>query len=157
MLKGAMIARMDKTCKKCDQTKSIELFGKASGGRRRTWCKDCLNEYAKSYHVKRCEIDPSYKERSNRRASAWAKRNPEKRALIARKRNLREKDLCPEKVKARALVNQRVRFKRMPKASSLNCFSCGKQAKHYHHHMGYEWENRYNVVPVCLACHANLG
>ena len=82
--------------------------------------------------------------------------NPEKRAKIAKTRNKKALVINPEKVKARALVNQKVRFNRIPKASDLICNSCGNKAKQYHHHMGYDWKNRYNVIPVCVPCHKIL-
>ena len=97
--------------------------------------------------------DPEYVARRSKKSAEWAKRNPEKRSAIAIRRNKKELEKCPEKVRARALVNQRVRFGRMPKASSLKCSHCEQMAAHYHHHNGYAFQNRYDVVPVCVRCH----
>jgi hypothetical protein len=97
--------------------------------------------------------DPEYVQKRSKKASAWAKNNPEKRSKIAIRRNKKAMANHPQKVMARALVNQRVRFGRMPRASDLKCSHCENIAAHYHHHKGYEFKHRYDVVPVCVKCH----
>ena len=54
---------------------------------------------------------------------------------------------------SRAAVNKAVKCRRLPHASSVACVHCGKQACHYHHHRGYEFEHRLDVLPVCQECH----
>ena len=97
--------------------------------------------------------DPEYIQKRSQKTATWAKNNPEKRRLIAIRRNKKELANHPDKVRARALVNQRVRFGRMSKASDLKCSYCEDMAAHYHHHKGYEFEHRYDVIPVCVKCH----
>ena len=144
-----------KKCTSCLETKLLDQFGQQKRGLlgRRSKCKRCVNKYNHEYSVKRWAEDEGFRKKSIRKSIEWAKKNPEKRAVIAKNRNKKALLENPEKVKARALVNQRVRFKRIPRASELTCCNCGAQAKQYHHHMGYDWENRYNVVPVCIPCH----
>jgi len=113
--------------------------------------------YNSAYSKKRTKSDPAFRARNVAAATAWAKANPEKRSKIAIRRNQKEKADAPEKVRARGLVNQRVRFARIPKASTLLCVECGGVACHYHHHNGYYFESRYDVVPVCVKCHKKLG
>jgi hypothetical protein len=148
-----------KSCTTCGKEKPVEQFGQQKRGLfgRRSKCRECVSEYNRKYSKLRWVTDPSFKERKTQLASEWAAKNPDRRAAIARKRNVKELASSPEKVSARALVNQRVRFSRMPKASSLNCYRCGVAAAHYHHHNGYAFEDRYNVLPVCAACHKALG
>lgn len=86
-------------------------------------------------------------------AKQWVKDNPERRAAIAKRRNRKAKRANPEKIRCRALVSQKVKHGRMPRASSLLCYSCGRQAAHWHHHKGYDFEHRYDVLPLCIACH----
>jgi|688.fasta_scaffold742397_2 hypothetical protein len=145
---------MKKQCRTCLETKDNSEFGKAKRGwlGTRNKCRVCVGEYNRIYSAARMKNDPKFAAKKIAYAVEWAKLNPAKRAVIARQRNRRAKQLNPEKISARALVNQRVRFGRMPRASTLFC-SCGAQAKHYHHHMGYDFSNRYNVIPVCVACH----
>jgi hypothetical protein len=147
-----------KTCNFCKETKPLEDFSKYAKGYlgKRSKCRACVSDYNKSYARERYANDESFRERKKLQALEWVIKNPEKRAQVAKRRNARDVKLHPEKIKARALVNQRVRFKRIPKASELKCICCGEQAKHYHHHNGYSFENRYDVVPVCIKCHLTL-
>jgi hypothetical protein len=109
------------------------------------------------YHQKRYSQDEKFRIKKIAQSIKWASDNPQKRAEIAKFRNQKALKESPEKIKARALVNQRVRFGRIPKASSLPCSECGNEASHYHHYNGYAFENRYDVKPVCVKCHILLG
>jgi len=40
-----------KLCKKCNQTKSLDSFYQAKGGRYRGWCKECETRYRKQYQI----------------------------------------------------------------------------------------------------------
>jgi len=60
----------------------------------------------------------------------------------------------PEEVKARQMVQSAVRAKRMPPASFFFCNTdCGEMALDYHHFMGTDEKNWYDVVPLCRKCH----
>ena len=148
-----------KICTKCGQSKELNNYGVSSRGLygRRSICRSCVSSYNREYSKNRWLNDEEYRLRKMEMSLKWAKGNPAKRSEIAKRRNKKEKTNHPEKVKARALVNQRVRFGRMPKASVLVCVECGEQANHYHHHLGYEFKHRYDVVPVCTQCHKHLG
>jgi len=148
-----------KTCTGCGVEKGLDGFGVQARGLhgRRSKCKDCVSAYNSTYTKNRFSSDPVFRAKTIAAAAAWSAANPEKRAVIAKKRNQKDRENHPEKVKARALINQRVRFGRMPKASSLACVECGKIAAHYHHYKGYAFENRYDVQPVCSSCHKILG
>lgn len=147
-----------KKCSKCLFIKDINEFSTNKRGLagKDSMCKTCKKQYNKEYHIKRYYQDTEYRENRIKQSVDWANRNKDKRAKIAKRRNQKAKQSNPEKIRARALVNQRVRFKRIPKASELTCVNCGDQAKEYHHHLGYDWENRYNVIPVCKQCHKIL-
>ena len=156
---GLYIGRMQNTkvCSKCCVELGIDSFRVVKlnldgSPCRSAKCKSCLYLENAEYVRDRSKRDPQFKASISKRAFKWAKANPQKRSVIARARNKKAKLENPEKVSARALVNQRVRFGRMPRVATLIC-ACGAQAKHYHHHMGYDFANRYNVIPVCLACH----
>ena len=149
---------MDRTCKKCNETKPIEEFptkkDSRSGKLRPSHgCLDCKRAYGKSYHKKRNETDPEFKAKKNAQAQAWVKANPEGRAAIAKRRNKKAYAENPEKIRCRALVYQRVKHGRMPRVNTLKCSDCGEQAAHYHHHNGYAFEHRYDVIPMCVKCH----
>lgn len=150
-----MLPSMNKKCTKCLEEKDLEAFGSQKRGLngKRSVCKNCVTNYNKSYHKERWKSDPSYKEGASISSMEWAKNNPEKRAVIAKKRNLTARAKNPEKIKARQLVNQKVRFGRIPPAKDCLCDKCGNPAAHYHHYLGYSFEHRYDVIPVCLICH----
>ena len=144
-----------KKCTGCSEYKILDDFAKSERGLlgRKSRCKSCVSQYNTSYHRKRWDSDEAFREKTKEAAKDWTKNNPEKRAVIAKKRNQKAFAKDPLKIRARALVNQKVRFGRIPKASSLKCHCCGIQAKHYHHHNGYGFENRYDVTPLCTSCH----
>jgi hypothetical protein len=149
---------MQKKCTGCDMVMDLDCFSNQARGLygKKSRCKKCVAIYNSAYSKNRYANDPEYRAITIKRAEEWMKNNPEKRSKIAIRRNKKEAARNPEKIKCRALVNQRVRFGRMPRASSLDCSNCGDKAAHYHHHKGYDFENRYEVVPVCVSCHKIL-
>lgn len=60
----------------------------------------------------------------------------------------------PEIIKAHNAIGLAIRQGKLPKPTTLKC-NCGNQAKHYHHHKGYEPEHWLDVIPLCIQCHAN--
>jgi len=148
-----------KKCSKCGIEKELTQFGNQKQGLfgKRSSCRECSRLQFNAWYAHKSKMEPEWAEKRKMDAINWAINNPEKRSIIAKRRNIKEKNQSPDKIKARALVNQRVRFGRIPKASSLTCINCGKQANHYHHHKGYSFEFRYDVVPVCHSCHRILG
>ena len=56
----------------------------------------------------------------------------------------------PERDKARALVNDRVRKGRWPKAAFFLCTDCDQHAQHYHHE---HYDQPTSVEPLCTLCH----
>lgn len=147
-----------KICSTCSVMKPLDQFtaSKKGLGGCRSICKKCSSIAFAEWRKRRISQDPDYRQKEVARATKWARDNPEARAKIAKRRNQKAQEGSPEKVRARALVNQRVRFGRIPKASSLCCVVCNSTAAHYHHHLGYEFEHRYDVVPVCHVCHKIL-
>lgn len=71
--------------------------------------------------------------------------------------NRRDRPLTEEekwlRERARAAVRYRVKCGDMPPVRSLECVQCGKPAKHYHHHHGYDKSHQLDVIPLCLSCH----
>lgn len=61
-----------------------------------------------------------------------------------------------DKHRAQCYIGAMVRYGKMPSARTLTCIRCGKQAEHYHHHLGHSREHRLDVVPVCALCHKAL-
>jgi len=147
-----------KTCASCKQLVPLEGFAKSKKGLmgRKSTCKLCAKIAYSAWYQKRWEQDPEWRKAKSEMATRWAKSNPEKRQEIAKRRNAKASLTNPEKIRARALVNQRVRFGRMPAAKTLSCAICSLQAHEYHHHNGYSFEHRYDVIPVCRNCHKKI-
>ena len=144
-----------KICTACRESKPVAAFAKNKRGALglRSHCRACISVYNHKYHTKRWAEDADFRARVCAQSLKWTKDNPEARAVIAARRNKREMLLFPERVRCRALVNQRVRHGRMPRACDQKCVKCSAQAAHYHHHLGYSFEHRYDVIPLCVACH----
>ena len=64
----------------------------------------------------------------------------------------RYKENFPERVKARAALNNAIENGRIERGCV--CANCGAEGKmHGHHHRGYAWENRFDVIWLCHSCH----
>lgn len=103
-------------------------------------------EYQQRYHAKRYANDPEYK------VARKATNHGPNRAVTEARRDSKRLGL-PQR-KAKDAVNGKVRSLKMPKPAHLFCALCGKQAANYHHYLGYEREHWFDVIPVCVPCHA---
>lgn len=92
---------MVKICTKCKIEKNVEYFSTSKTGLygRKSTCKECVKLYNKQYYKNRYENDEKYREYCNRKSLEWIKNNPEKRAIIAKKRNQKYRKEKPEKIK----------------------------------------------------------
>lgn len=96
------------------------------------------------------ESSADYYHRNKKRLTAMWKTDEGR----AKRREYREKyrKKYPQKERAHQAIGDAVYRKKMPPAKDCVCV-CGKQADTYHHHAGYEKENRMNVIPLCNGCH----
>ncbi len=124
-----------KRCVVCKKDKIIEDFYKNRTQKdgRDNRCKSCQKKYDTS-PVKQ-EYRKKYEKSENRK--------------LARKRFLQEH---PLQIKAKWAVHQMTRTGKLPKAKTLKCVYCGKQASQYHHWLGYQPEHWLDVVPACKLC-----
>lgn len=62
-----------------------------------------------------------------------------------------------DKEQARKRINHDVELGIRPNPNDLYCSLCGHKGddrRHeYHHHMGYNSDHHYDVIPVCTICH----
>lgn len=54
---------------------------------------------------------------------------------------------------ASSAVSYEIKKGRMVEVTDLVCCDCGKDAEHYHHHLGYDRNHWLDVVPLCCQCH----
>lgn len=127
-----------KTCTKCNRTLPIAEFHRHRMKRdgRHSHCRDCKGATSTACIRRKLAALPEYRERQ--RENARASRDPAKRS-------------------ARFAVWYAIRRGRMPHFSALACVDCGDQATEYDHHMGYAYEHRLSVEPVCRRCHKLRG
>ena len=144
-------AMQTKTCSRCAECKDFSFFHRNRSRQDgfNSHCKQCEKARFKAIY----EANQKLRAITAERATKWAKENREARLAIEKRRNIKNKERWPEKHKARAAVHARVYTGKMPPPSSLACVECGGSAAHYHHHKGYDHAVRYDVVPVCPACH----
>jgi 5-methylcytosine-specific restriction endonuclease McrA len=149
-----------KTCTKCGQTKSVELFYKGNGykGGYRPRCKSCFNQASKDkkseyYLSNRPEIlqkvsryrSENVLEIASKRAK-WRSLNSEKTSLYSYKRRAKFKENGTFLITA----------KEIDKLKSLNCFACGKSGQiQIDHIIPIARGGRHsigNLLPLCSKC-----
>ncbi len=128
-----------KRCCHCKQTKPHGEFFKNRANRDglQFLCKKCMTDA----HLRYVRTPKGWKAHS---AGHLRYKRTEKAKVKAR--NLGRQP-------ARSAVRSMIRAGKMPAASTLRCKHCGKPAKGYHHHNGYELEHHLDVIPLCVPCH----
>lgn len=138
-----------KTCPKCNETKSLEDYGKS------VYCKPCWAAYQKTMRERDIEKTRKYLREWNRTEhgqsvrKAWRQANRHKECEY-QKRNIAKH---PEKQKARMAVLNAMRRGEIAKPKI--CSLCGGKGKRIeaHHHKGYDEANWFNVQWLCSKCH----
>lgn len=150
-----------KTCRICNQTKSLSEFHKNSDhhDKHLNTCKICQCAYQK--HYRQTEKGKAYqkcyqqkyrqgeKGKTARKRYNQSEKGRKVKSIAVKCYNIRH----PEQFKAKHAVNNAIRDGRLPRPDSLKCHYCPAQAKEYHHHKGYEPKHWLDVVPVCGKCH----
>jgi len=153
-----------KTCNSCKKTKDFNEFGKlakSDDGHSPT-CKQCRRIVQARYRASakgkenRHLYQIEYRSNGNGRGATMRYQQSERGKETHRKSVYADIARNPEKARARKAVTTAVYRNKIPAASSLNCSVCGKGAKHYHHHKGYDREFWFDVVPVCVSCHVSV-
>lgn len=150
-----------KQCCKCNTVKPLSEFGKRKKEKDgfNYYCKSCCHHSDKIYRErpdirkKKSIYGKSYRKREVSKAHEKERRKKKKyieRILDYQKRN-------PEKTKARRVIANEVRYKRMRLAKFFLCRCCNGNAREYHHHLGYEPEHWLDVIPLCGSCHYILN
>ena len=132
---------MEKTCKKCKETMSIQEFytHKQMGDGRLSFCKECVKSRVRKYgstdHAK--EI-----------ARAWAK-TPKGRAKTSRggKRHIEQN---PEKMRCRRMSANAIRDGKITREP---CRVCGDEKSESHHK---DYTNPFNIDWLCRKHHRKI-
>lgn len=165
-------AEATKVCCRCKVAKKLSEFspGKKYSDGRVGHCRACAAAYnarpevASRRHAKQKEYRESVRGRIVIRAgsrryeaseSGKASRRKKRQSQSHKSGNRRYDVKNRGKRAAHSAVKYAVDNGRIPRAKSLKCASCGKQASHYHHHNGYDREHWLDVVPLCNLCHGS--
>lgn len=163
-----------KTCTKCGESKTLDCFGKRSGGKDgfRSDCKECRAKVAATYYlantektkarVKKWRLDN--REKANFQSRRYQLENPEKRAVSTKKYRLAN----PQKYRhysnarrARELANGifEITKKELNKLYNSPCFYCGSNKSiQMDHVIPINRGGRHsigNLVPACSRCNSS--
>ncbi len=136
----------NKICHNCKEEKPMSEFNKnkARKGGYAYDCKICMSIWNKKYHQT---------EQGKQNSCLASKRYHQTEKGQKAQKQYRQK--YKFKQQARMAVNNAVQAGKLPHADSFKC-SCGKQARHYHHYLGYEKEHWFDIRPVCKSCDYKL-
>ena len=135
-----------KFCSKCKQSKKLSEFNGDSARKDgyRSWCKSCTRQ-----------IDKQYSQTERYKKIRKLYRQTKKYKNINSQHQIRYRKRYPQKIAAHNALNRYIPLGKIQKPDKYRCF-CGKQAKEYHHYLGYSPEHFFDVIPVCRLCHAKI-
>lgn len=146
-------------CPCLDQLQPVENFYKSSSSRDgfAKWCKACKARWQKGYvetgrdKLVKQKYATSPKGQENK--IRYSKSERGKQIASRNSIKMRQDPIFGPRVLARNRLNKAVRAGKIPHISTQTCTDCGNKARQYHHYLGYEPENWYDVRPLCLKCH----
>lgn len=146
-----------KRCYKCNIEKPISEFHKnklAKDGLQ-SYCKSCSTKLMAEYRATETGKLVFHKMNTSEKGHAkYARyRKTEKYKNGHRLHATKYKKSHPEVIKAHQAVAKAIKDRVIPKAADFKCSRCDKQAKHYHHYLGYDPKHWLDVIPLCLQCH----
>ena len=166
-----------KICTDCKQIKPLDSFHKLSTRKdgHRSICKQCRSIKSRSEKNKalgrkrnrkyrhtekgkgnRREYQIEYRTHGDGRAANMRYQQSEKGKITHRNSVYADRARNPIKAKVRGTVGVAVYRGKIPSAKYLKCAKCGDDARHYHHHNGYDREFWLDVIPVCIPCHNSI-
>lgn len=119
----------DKQCSRCKAWFPACDF-QGPSGEIRGMCRHCWEHYQNYSKSKAYKVHQrTYRERHERK--------PENRLKLI----------------AHSALSWAIEKGQMSPAKNLLCVHCGKSARHYHHHNGYDEVHKLDVIPLCIPCH----
>jgi len=134
---------MSKTCSKCVKKKESLEFSKAQSQKDglQCWCKECKGEIQRAYRQTEIGKESFRKYQQSEAGKEYNRRNAQN-----------QRRLCPEKVKARNIVNKAIQTGKLTRPD--HCESCLKKCFVEAHHEDYS--KPLDVDWLCGKCHNKL-
>jgi hypothetical protein len=158
-----------KICTGCLLEKPFEKFipWKYSKDNYSYRCKDCVNAYTRKRYqnnikirVKTLERIRAYRKTEKgkevHKKSIKKYLSSEKGKLFRQKTDQNRRIFEKHKLAARKAVAQAVKNGHIPPISIMKCEKCNLKAVHYHHTDGYNFNNWYDIIPLCMNCHIKI-
>lgn len=151
---------IEKHCPKCKKVKALADFYKnrTKPAGVQYWCKKCMDilhyKYIKTPHGKAVQDKHTHSVKFKATQMAYRQTATGKSNLT--KSNAKYARNNPNKRKAKDAIHTQTRNGNMPLVTECQCTQCGKNAKQYHHYLGYEPEHWLDVIPLCRICHKAL-
>lgn len=169
-------------CPHNGQPQPLDQFRQQPNGNYRNKCKTCVTEQQRQYRKTEAgkartdkwnhsvrgkeaghRFDISEKRRANRlrfrteHPDLYREQN-HRHNTSGRVKQYNDKRRATERYQimeaASVAVDMEILRGKMPAPKNLTCLDCGKQAREYHHHNGYDDAHKLDVIPLCRSCHA---
>jgi len=149
-----------KRCFHCKQIKPISEFYKSRNRKdgHSTFCKMCGIKRAKNFRESKIGqlYIRNYHLSERNRLLQKKYRLSEKGKSSNSKSVEKQRRNFPEKRNASIAVMHAISAGKIVPANKNTCAYCFRQAKHYHHYLGYAKEHWLDVIPLCCFCHNKL-
>lgn len=139
----------EKKCSKCKQVKRLSEFRLRNRQMQKFYgqCKKCQ---CKKAVQRQKNLSSEQKKQQHEYQKNYRKTKQGRKSIRKGRQRYYQKN--KNKFRARSAVSYAVLRGRLPHISTQIC-RCGKEAKNYHHHRGYEREFWIDVIPICQQCH----
>ena len=141
-----------KRCSKCKQEKPIPDFSvdRANKDGLRSQCKNCTKAYQQSDAFKQVKKQHRQSQKGRETYEKW-KQGSGREVRNRASRNFKKRNI--NFFEASKAITTAISLGHLCRAANFNCLKCHQPADHWHHIAGYEPENQYCVIPVCINCH----
>ena len=147
-----------KRCTDCKQFRALSEFHKDKNSKDnyRHICKTCISIRDKKYREKRRKYSYRYYHTEEGESIYKKYRLSARGKQVHKKSHQKYCENNPKKRKAKVAVNNAIRAGKILRPDSFCCQNCPEQARQYHHWLGYEPKNWFDIIPICRPCHCKI-
>ena len=150
-----------KRCSKCKEIKTVSNFRKKKTSKDgyAYYCNSCMDIYAQKYKDTENYRHSKAKYRKSLKnkiaQNRYNKSGKGKKTILKNVKLYQKKN--PEKLRAQHAVNHLIERGLLAKPTIYECSYCDKQAKEYHHYLGYDKIHWFDIIPICCKCHKHTN